>query len=50
MSSVHWTDEALARLDEMHAHIAAEDPLAAARMIERLLARTRQLPDYPHSG
>jgi plasmid stabilization system protein ParE len=50
VSAVHWTDEALARLDELHAHIAAEDPAAAAKMIERLLARTRQLPDYPHSG
>jgi len=50
VSTVHWTDEALARLDELHAHIAAEDPSAAAKTIERLLARTRQLPEHPHSG
>ena len=40
----------LRALMELHAHIGSVDPAAAARMIERLLARTRQLPDHPLSG
>ena len=50
MRSVHWTQEALARLDELHAYIAADDPAAADAMVERLLNRVRRLPDQPHSG
>jgi len=50
VTAVHWTQEALARLEELHAYIAAANPGAAEDMVERLLTRTRQLHEYPHSG
>ena len=50
MTPVHWTAEARARLEDIEAFIAKDSPKAARAMIERILARTRQLETAPHSG
>ena len=50
MTAVRWSAEALERLDEIHAHIAADAPVVADEMVGRLLARTRMLAELPYSG
>lgn len=50
MRRVVWTHEALARLEDIEAHIALDSPAAAQEMIARLLARTRQLETAALSG
>jgi plasmid stabilization system protein ParE len=57
---VRWSATALARLVEIEAHIALHDPLAAQRVVDRLLdsgdaldrfpRRGRLLPELPESG
>ncbi|HEX9811947.1 MAG TPA: type II toxin-antitoxin system RelE/ParE family toxin [Burkholderiales bacterium] len=47
---VVWTPEAIARLDDIEAHIAQDSPGNAKEMIARLLARTRQLETAALSG
>ena len=47
---VVWTPEAIARLDDIEAHIALDADTAAKETIARLLARTRQLETAALSG
>lgn len=47
---VVWTPEAIARLDDIEAHIAQDSPANAKETIARLLARTRQLETAALSG
>lgn len=36
--TVHWTPRALTDIEEIHRYIAADNPTAAAELIERILA------------
>lgn len=45
-----WTARALRDLRDIDAYIAADDPAAAARWIERLLAAAERASRLPHSG
>jgi toxin ParE1/3/4 len=57
---VVWTDEAAARLRDIEAFVARDDPAAAARLVDRLISRGdalarhpergRRLPELPESG
>lgn len=47
---VHWTDRAKARLRLIHEHIAQDAPLVADQVIERLVARSRQIGELPYTG
>ncbi len=47
---VVWTDRAKARLRQIHAYIAQDQPLNAERMVDRLTQRVAQLADHPRSG
>ena len=47
---VHWTDRAKARLKLIHEYIAHDAPLVAVQVVERLLARSRQIGDAPYAG
>ena len=47
---VHWTGRAKARLRLIHDHIAQDAPLVAGQVIERLIARSRQIGDLPYAG
>jgi plasmid stabilization system protein ParE len=50
MTSIYWTPEALARLEDIEAYIAVSAPMVAKDVVTRLLARTRQLETAPLSG
>ena len=41
---------AIRDVDDIWLHIAADDPAAATRMIERLAAGVARLADFPESG
>ena len=47
---VHWTDRAKQRLKLIHYHIAKDAPLVAPSVIERLVRRSLQIGEFPHSG
>ena len=47
---VVWTDRAKARLHEIHAYIAQDQPLNADRVVDRLTQRVGQLAQFPNSG
>ena len=47
---VVWTDRAKARLRQIHAYIAQDQPLNADRMVDRLTSRVAQLAEHPRSG
>ncbi|MCZ7469779.1 type II toxin-antitoxin system RelE/ParE family toxin [Agrobacterium sp. O3.4] len=47
---IRWTLRALRRLDEIGAHIEADNPAAAARVISRLVSAVDMLLDQPAMG
>jgi toxin ParE1/3/4 len=47
---VHWTDRAKQRLKFIHDHIAKDAPLVAPSVVERLVRRSIQIGEFPHSG
>jgi len=47
---VRWTDEALAHLDSIYQHIAADSPIYALRMVDKVTRRSQQIGDFPLSG
>ena len=47
---IRWLEDALADITEIHLYIAADNPRAAARVVERIQAAVRLLPELPHRG
>lgn len=47
---VIWSNEALHDLEILHDFLAQESVLAARRITENILTRTRQLETFPESG
>ncbi len=47
---VVWTDRAKARLRQIHAYIAKDQPINADRVVDRLTRRVAQLAEHPDSG
>jgi len=47
---IRWLDDALADITEIYHHIAADNPRAAARVVERIQAAVRLLAAVPHRG
>ena len=47
---VLWTEQAFARLSEIEAFIAGDDPAASQRFIARLIRRASQLAKTPQMG
>ena len=47
---VRWLDDALADITEIYRYVAADDPRAAARVVERIQSSIRLLADLPHRG
>ena len=45
-----WSDRALRDLQAIDAYIAADDPIAAERWIDKLLAAAQRAAVLPHSG
>jgi toxin ParE1/3/4 len=50
MTTVHWTPEAKTRLRAIEAYIAKDTSASAHAVVQRILARTRQLNTVPFSG
>jgi toxin ParE1/3/4 len=48
--TVRWTTSAIAHLVSIHEHIARDSPRFAARMVDRITTRTRQIETFPRSG
>jgi toxin ParE1/3/4 len=47
---VAWTDRGKARLRQIRAYIAKDQPLNAERFVDRLTRRVEQLVEHPRSG
>lgn len=47
---VVWTDRGKARLRQIHAYIAKDQPLNASAFVDRLTRRVDQLIEQPRSG
>jgi toxin ParE1/3/4 len=47
---VVWTDRAKARLRQIRAYVAKDQPQNADRLVDLLTRRVVQLADQPHSG
>ncbi|WP_305046411.1 type II toxin-antitoxin system RelE/ParE family toxin [Geoalkalibacter sp.] len=45
-----WTEHALNCLTDIEEYIAQDDPAAAVFLVEKLIARTDILKDYPEAG
>ena len=50
MGRVTRTPRASADLDDIWLHVALDNPLAADRLIDRIVARCRRLAEHPHLG
>ncbi|GAA0666503.1 plasmid stabilization system protein ParE [Sphingomonas insulae] len=47
MAEVVWPDDVIAKIDEITAYIAADDPIAAQKIAQRLIALGESLADFP---
>jgi plasmid stabilization system protein ParE len=47
---VVWTDRAKARLRQIHAYVAQDQPPNADRIVDQLTCRVAQLAELPRSG
>jgi toxin ParE1/3/4 len=47
---IRWSPEALERLELIEAHVAADNPTAAAKLVGRLIARAERLAAHPALG
>lgn len=47
---VNWTERAKTRLRLIHEYIAADAPIVANQVVERLVNRSRQIAELPYSG
>ncbi|MBA2593501.1 MAG: type II toxin-antitoxin system RelE/ParE family toxin [Pseudomonadota bacterium] len=47
---VHWTAKALHRLQQIHDHIAHDQPQNAKRFVDRLTLRAEAIALYPQAG
>jgi plasmid stabilization system protein ParE len=50
MAEVVWSEPALADLEAIADYIALENPVAAAELVQRVLAHVEQLAEHPESG
>ncbi len=47
---VAWTEEAQSHLDAIYRYIAADAPLYAQRVVDKITRHSEQLGAHPHSG
>jgi plasmid stabilization system protein ParE len=50
LHKVVWTDAAAAELEAITAYVAAENPVAATRLAQRLVALADSLAEFPKRG
>jgi addiction module RelE/StbE family toxin len=47
---IRWTRSALANLDDLAAYVADDDPMAAERLVRRIVTAVQALRDQPAMG
>ncbi|CAB1056390.1 hypothetical protein D1BOALGB6SA_1126 [Olavius sp. associated proteobacterium Delta 1] len=47
---VHWTQNAIRHLVNIHEYIALNSATYAVRMVDKITSRSQQIADYPLSG
>jgi toxin ParE1/3/4 len=47
---VHWTNAALDNLIAIHEYIAQSSPVYADKLVSRIIQRSEQFVQFPHSG
>jgi toxin ParE1/3/4 len=47
---VRWLRRALENVDEESAYVATDDPVAAARLVERIVSSVERLKNHPAAG
>ena len=50
MAELRWTAEALDWLEDIHRYIARDNPAAAAKVMDGILAKAELLMDFPDIG
>ncbi len=50
MAHLIWTEPALDDLDDLAGYIAMDNPIAASRLIKKVIASLGRLEQFPHSG
>ncbi len=50
MAEVVWPDAVIAKLDEITAYIASDDPVAAVSLVARLVDLGKSLAIFPNRG
>ncbi len=50
MERIRWTEGALDWLEEIHSHIARENPVAARRVTQGIYDKIQTLKDFPEMG
>jgi plasmid stabilization system protein ParE len=50
MTRVVWSPKALADLDAIEAYIAKDNPIAARRLIIKIVKRTKRIESFPLTG
>lgn len=50
MAEIVWSEPALSDLDAIADYIALEDPIAASRLVQRVIGHIEQLAAHPRSG
>lgn len=50
MRLAHWTDRALDRLQNIHDHIAEDQPLNAQRFVDRITRKAALIAHQPYGG
>ena len=50
MAKIIWTEPALIDLNEIAEYIALDKPTAAKNLVQRIIAKTERLEEFPNSG
>ena len=50
MAQLIWAEPALADLDDLAGYIAMDNPMAASRLVQRIIENVGRLERFPHSG
>lgn len=50
MERIRWTEAALGWLEEIHSHIAQDNPAAARRVVDGIYEKIQLLAEFPELG